>query len=166
MSIYLLVNGSLSADPLRREGKAGPFATGMIRSGHGDDTTFVSVVGFGEYAERLLDLVKGDVVAVTGQAKLRTFTDRNGIERTGLSVAIQKMTILKPRDQRDVGSAATSKRTPAQLTPDGSRRIGHRPPSLGRDGTYVSSYSAPSGRGHVADLPSDDVDDLYPGPIP
>ena len=51
MSLYMLATGSLTADPIRRTGAKGDFATGTLRVATEDDAILVSVIAFGATGE-------------------------------------------------------------------------------------------------------------------
>jgi single-stranded DNA-binding protein len=150
MSFYVLATGTIVADPQRREGAKGPFAIGSIRtlSSAAEESDFVSFIGFHEQVDRLLELRRGSAISISGRARLRTYADKNGIERTNLSVVVEQLIALKPRHGRD-GNEGQGRSQDARGRPSGQ-----------------SPYSAPRAPGRVPDLPSDVADDLYPGPIP
>lgn len=105
MSLQVLVTGALASDPQRRQSAKGTgFATGSLRSGSGDEAIFINVISFGEAADRLLQLRKGDTLSVAGRGELRAWTGKNGTERTGLSVVVSEIAATRPRPrprQRD-----------------------------------------------------------------
>jgi single-stranded DNA-binding protein len=87
MSISALVTGKLIADPERRISSSGkPFALAKLAAATDDGDALVSVIAFGSVAEQLVELGKGDAVALTGRAKVTTWTDRDGNAKAGLSV--------------------------------------------------------------------------------
>jgi single-stranded DNA-binding protein len=79
--------GELVRDPERRQTKAGhDYATALVRC-EGD--TLVSVTAFeAELAERLLDLRKGDPLAVAGRLTVSAYLDKQGEPRAGLQVTV------------------------------------------------------------------------------
>lgn len=86
--IDVLIAGRLLRDPRRRTGQSGKaFTTAMISAAveGADDRQLVSVIAFGDQAERLARLKAGDSVFVAGPAKLTTW-DRDGETRQGLNV--------------------------------------------------------------------------------
>jgi single-stranded DNA-binding protein len=113
MTIHVHVSGQLAGDPARRVGQKGPFATASVRSGSGDDAVFVNVVGFAENAERLLELRKGDALSVAGRGELRSWTNRDGIEKTTLSVVAGEIAAARPRQR-----ARPAPRLPPAPSPD------------------------------------------------
>lgn len=87
MSFTALVTGRLIADPERRTGTGGkPFTLAKIAASSGDGDALVSVIAFGSIAEQLAAMTKGDALALTGRAKVSTWSDREGNARAGLSV--------------------------------------------------------------------------------
>jgi len=150
MSLYVLASGPLIGDPQCREGVKGPFTTATIRVNNRDEAVLVSVIAFGEEAGRLLELVKGgDAFALSGRARLTSWTGREGTEKHGISIVAEQIAAPKPRPRSIARSAAAS----------GASRP--RPKASGR-----SIYSAPRTLSHATELPADRVDDLYAEPIP
>lgn len=87
MSVTALVTGRLVANPERRTGQSGkPFTLAKVAAATEDGDCLVSVIGFGSVAEQLGELVKGDTLALTGRAKVSTWTGREGEARAGLAV--------------------------------------------------------------------------------
>jgi single-stranded DNA-binding protein len=92
MSLHLLATGPLTADPQRRTSQAGKtFSTANLRVSTEDGVTFVSIVAFGDTAEALLAHHQGGTIAVSGRAKLTTWTGRDGTEKNGLSVVVEQI---------------------------------------------------------------------------
>jgi single-stranded DNA-binding protein len=91
MSLYTLATGSLIADPARRTGAKGDFATGTLRVATDDGSILVSVIAFGEYAEQLLAHRQGSPVAIAGRATLRSWTGKDGAEKHGLSIVAEQI---------------------------------------------------------------------------
>jgi single-stranded DNA-binding protein len=141
MNLYVLATGALIGDPQRREGAKGPFATATIRV-NGDEAVLVSVIAFGAEAEQLCGFAKGDALAVSGRARLTSWTSRDGAEKHGISVVVEQIAAAKPRRR----SAAAPQHRPA------GTRVRYSPPRSARD-------SGPP-------MPQDPVDDLWRGPIP
>jgi single-stranded DNA-binding protein len=122
VSLHLLASGVLFADPQRREGDKGPFATARIRTPTGSDAILISVIAFGPEAERLLQL-EGAPVAVGGKGELRTWTGCDGRERTTLTVVATELAATKPRPhQRDgiIRSRSAYRRPPARASGSGT----------------------------------------------
>ena len=97
MSFFVLISGTLAADPQARISSNGkPYAIGSIRAGDGDDAVFVSWIAFNEHVKRLVDLGKGDALAIGGRARLTCWTGKDGRERHGLSVTVETVAAAKP----------------------------------------------------------------------
>ena len=95
--LFALASGTLIADPQRREGRKGGFATATIRVQAEDDAVLVSTIVFGDAAEQLLGLSKGDAVSVGGRATISTWTGRDGVEKHGLSIVADQIAAAKPQ---------------------------------------------------------------------
>ena len=68
-----------------------PWTSLNVAVGKDDDTQWVRVALFGDTAERVAgSIAKGDKLYVEGTLRLNTWTDREGKQRTGLSVAAWK----------------------------------------------------------------------------
>src|SRR5690606_16888157 len=83
-----------------------PWAAFLVAIGTGDDAQFVRVSIFGETAERIAAAIdKGSKLYAEGNLRLSQWTDKDGRERSGLSVAAWKCELLgqigrnKPRRQ-------------------------------------------------------------------
>ena len=121
MSFFVLVSGTLAADPQARIGSNGkPFATGSIRAGDGDDAVFVSFIAFGEHVKRLVDFGKGDALALGGKAKLTQWVGKDGVERHGVSITVETIAAAKP-EPRPRKPSGTRKRAAAILAPSSSQ---------------------------------------------
>jgi single-stranded DNA-binding protein len=147
VSIYTLVSGPLIGDPQRRTGAKGPFITATIRTS-GEEAVFVSVIAFGDEAERLLEFVKGDALAIAGRARLTSWTGRDGVEKRGISVVAEQIAAAKPRPRSDARS--------------------HTPRAAGgaRARSVARTIYSPNPAHAAPDLPSDRVDDLWPESAP
>lgn len=89
MSITALITGRLMKDPEQRTaGNGQPFTRAMIAAATDDGSALVSVIAFGSIAEQLAALRKGDTAALTGRAKVNTWTGNDGAARAGLSVTV------------------------------------------------------------------------------
>jgi single-stranded DNA-binding protein len=90
--MHLLVTGALTADPQSRTSQAGkPFATGNLRVAADADSTFVSLIAFGDRAQDLLAHRQGSTIAVAGRAKLTSWTGKDGAEKHGLSIVVEQI---------------------------------------------------------------------------
>ena len=74
---HALASGVLIANPQRREGAKGTFATGALRV-RGDEVPIISLIAFNDTAERLLELAKDNAIAVSGSARLTSWTGCDG----------------------------------------------------------------------------------------
>ena len=95
-SLRLLASGALISDPQRRDGAKGPFTTATIRA-TGDESVLVSVIAFATDGERSLEYSKGDALAVSGRARLASWTGRDGTKKHGISVVAEQIAAAKPR---------------------------------------------------------------------
>jgi single-stranded DNA-binding protein len=138
MSLFLLASGTLLADPLQREGAKGPFTTAKIRA-NGDEAVLVSVIGFGAEAEQLLRFAKGDGLAVSGPARLTSWTSRDGTEKHGISLIAEQIAGAKPKP----------------------RSARSRPAAASRQFKRNRRYSPPKTPGTTEALSSDSVTDLW-----
>jgi single-stranded DNA-binding protein len=138
MSLFALASGEIVGDPVRRtSAKGSDYATALVRVGNGDATQWLSVIAFAEAATRLLSLRAGDAVSVAGRIELRSWTGRDGAERTGLSIVASEIAAARPKPR----------------TRDGAPRQ-----------RYRRSTTRASGGGTTApSLLADRVDDLWPG---
>jgi single-stranded DNA-binding protein len=92
MSITALITGKLIADPEQRTGQSGkPYTRATVSAHDGDGDALVSVMAFGTVGEQLAAMAKGDTVALNGRAKLNSWTGRDGVTRTGLSLTADAM---------------------------------------------------------------------------
>lgn len=97
MSLALIASGTLLRDPERRTSVHGnTYTQALLRVPvEGEETLVVFVVAFSSTAaEALLAHQRGDQIAVTGRSKLRSWTDKDGVEKHGLSVVAEA--ILSP----------------------------------------------------------------------
>jgi single-stranded DNA-binding protein len=89
--------GVLVRDPERRAGAKGIFGTATIRAGAGENAQWISIIAFGEAADRLLSLHAVDAVSAAGRAEIKSWTDRSGAERHGLSIVASEVIAARPR---------------------------------------------------------------------
>ena len=150
MSLFALTSGPLIADPVRREGAKGPLATAMLRAATGEgEAILVSLIAFGDDAARLLEYGKGDALAVSGRAQMKSWTGRDGAEKHGLGLVVEQIAALKPRPK-----------------PPGAANGAGRP-SPRNAYARQRSPAQPAAANGAADLrPFDDrLDDIYAGAI-
>lgn len=101
----MLASGALISDPQRRDGAKGAFTTATICT-TGDEPALVSVIAFGSVGERLLEYSKGDALAVSGRARLTSWTGRHGTEKHGVSVVVDQIAAVKLKPQRRAAAPA------------------------------------------------------------
>ena len=95
--IRALVSGRLHDAPQARTSQGGnTFAIGKVKA---DDKNgawvWVSVIAFGQEAERLLTLKQGDAVAVGGRAEIGAWSDKDGNPHGSLSIVADEIATLK-----------------------------------------------------------------------
>ena len=110
MSLYMLASGALIGDPQSREGAKGRFTTATILA-NGDEAVRVSVIAFGDEATRLLEFVKGDALAVSGRARLTSWTGRDGAEKHDISLVAEQIAAAKPLSRSVAGTPRRAART-------------------------------------------------------
>ena len=91
MSLYLLATGNLIADPVERTGKSGSFVTAVLRCSTDDDAVLVSIIAFNDAAETLLVHRHGSALAVSGRAKLTSWTGKDNTEKHGISLVVEQI---------------------------------------------------------------------------
>jgi single-stranded DNA-binding protein len=91
MSLHILALGALIADPIRRTGKNGDYATALLRTATDNDSVLISLIAFNDAAETLLAYRHGSTLAVSGRAKLTSWTGRDSEEHHGLSLVIEQV---------------------------------------------------------------------------
>ncbi|MGH8477129.1 MAG: single-stranded DNA-binding protein [Methylococcales bacterium] len=113
--IYALVSGMLIRDPVTRIGASGKSFTNfllIVPIGE-EQPAIISGIAFGDAAERVAKLKKGDALAVTGSLKPSSWPDKTtGEIKHGLSITAQAC--LSPYDvkkQRGGDQDNTSGRT-------------------------------------------------------
>jgi single-strand DNA-binding protein len=121
--------GRVGTEPELKTSQAGkPWASLNVAVGSDHDVQWVRVAVFGETGERLAGhLHKGDKLYVEGTIKLNTWTDKEGQQRTGLSVAAWKAEKL--------GQIGRSKPTRPKAPPEGK----HPPPPSAGGGSAVAA---------------------------
>ena len=87
--IDALVTGKLIQNPVLRTGASGkPFTNFLLSVGIGEDSPIVvSGIAFGDAAEKISRLTKGDSVAIVGSLKPSSWSDKaTGETKHGLSI--------------------------------------------------------------------------------
>ena len=122
MSLSILAQGTLIAEPVTRTGERGKaFVTATLRTPvDGDEAILVSLIAFaGEPRALLAALKKGDSVACTGPAKLTSWTGKDGAENRGISVVAEAvMTMYAVGAKREKSRAAKRQEPAAAGFPD------------------------------------------------
>ena len=117
--IDALISGKLIKTPELRTGQSGkPYAQFLLSVAVGDDQpVVVSGMSFGEVAERVAKLQKGDPLAVIGSLKPSEWQDKTtGATKHGLSVTVNN--VLSPYDIK--------KRRPVSTNSDAGLQSGSR----------------------------------------
>ena len=117
--IRCLITGKLHDTPQSRTSATGnTFAIAKVKADDkGGAWVWVSVIAFGEEAERLLTLKAGDAVSIAGRAELSVWEDRDGNHHPGLSLVADEIATLrgkpkprapKPKPTREPEAAGAS----------------------------------------------------------
>lgn len=112
--IDALVSGKLIKDPSQKTGQSGNHFTHFMMSVHtGEEYPgVVSGIAFGDVAERILLLKKGDSLAVVGSLKPTEWLDKSTNEtRHGLSVTVNNALSLYDIKKRKPKSEVKSSKT-------------------------------------------------------
>jgi single-stranded DNA-binding protein len=114
--LSILATGTLIRNPERRTSATGKtYGTALVRVAvDGEEAVLLSVIVFSEtVVTALLGLSKGDVLAVTGTAKL-TAWERNGEQHHGMSmIASRVMTAYEAGKHRKQAQATQGGSAPA-----------------------------------------------------
>lgn len=101
MSSYSQITllGRLGKDPVTNNQGQSPYTTFTLAvdQGWGDKKTtgWYSVICFGKQSEVAAKyLKKGSQVLISGTPEIKTFTGRDGIEKTTISVAVNQLTLV------------------------------------------------------------------------
>jgi len=97
--IRALLTGQLYGPPQARTSKSGStFATAKVKADGKDGAVlWVSLVAFGEVADRLLTLPANAAVSVSGKLEVSAYTAKTGEPTAGLSVVVDELLTLKAR---------------------------------------------------------------------
>ena len=105
MSARALITGTLYGDPQARTSQAGKsFTTAKVKAdGKDGSTLWISVVAFGDLADRLLTMRANNAVALSGKLEVSAYTAKDGTPAAGLSVVADELAALKakPRPKAD-----------------------------------------------------------------
>ena len=90
--IDALIAGKLHGLPSQRTSKNGnTFTTAKVRVPTGEESTFCNVIAFDQGTQdALLALAAGEAVALAGELKVSTWTDKNGVTRPSLDLVASK----------------------------------------------------------------------------
>lgn len=103
MSLFMMCTGTLTADPQSRVGQSGKrFALCNLRvPSDGADAMLVSAIVFGdESIDKLMACAKGDSICMGGRGALKSWTGKDGAERTGLSLTATRVMTPYEFDKR------------------------------------------------------------------
>ena len=97
--IRALVSGVLHSDPQTRTSRGGQsFTTGKLRADGGDgNTVWVSLIAFGDVADRLASLKAGQALSVSGRAKVTAWAGKSGEPAGGLDLTVDEVAALRGR---------------------------------------------------------------------
>ena len=97
--IRILITGKLHDEPQARTSANGnTFAVAKVKADDkGGAWVWVSVIAFGDEAQRLLAMNAGDAVAIGGRAELKAWVDKEGNARPDVSVVADEIATLKGR---------------------------------------------------------------------
>ncbi len=99
--IRALASGRLITDPQLRQGAKGPFVTGLMSTGYGDDALLCNLIAFGSTADQFGSLRKGASLSVTGRADARAWTDRAGDVKASIGIVVDELITLKSKTAGD-----------------------------------------------------------------
>ena len=99
MSARGLFTGQLYGDPQARTSQAGKsFTTAKVRADGKDGAVlWISVVAFGDLAERLLTMKANNALALSGKLEVSAYTAKDGTPAAGLSVVVDELAALKAK---------------------------------------------------------------------
>ena len=126
--IRALVSGTLYGSPQTRTSQSGkPYTTAKVRAdGKDGAAVWVSVVAFGEQAERLASLPANSALSVAGRCEVSAWLDKAGNPAAGLALVADEIATLKgkpkpqgetPRRSRPQGRPAPSRALEASGAP-------------------------------------------------
>src|SRR5512144_2653749 len=113
--IHIFASGVLLSSPQSRtSSKGADYVTGALRSSDKQGDTVVSLIAFSESAQaEWLSLQAGDGLAVAGVGKLASWTGKDGAERHGLSVMVEKIMTHQPNTKSADGRTIKAPPKPA-----------------------------------------------------
>ena len=109
MSARALITGQLYGDPQARTSQAGKtFTTAKVRADGKDGAVlWVSIVAFGDLAERLLTMRANNALALSGKLEVSAYTAKDGTPAAGLSVVCDELATLKAKPRPKTTPAPT-----------------------------------------------------------
>ena len=119
--IRCLVTGKLHDAPQARTSATGnTFAVCKVKADDKNGAwTWVSVIAFGQEAERLLTLKAGDTVAIGGRAEIGAWSDKDGNPHGSLSLVADEIATLRGKPRPPSESRPPSRRPARQPEPAG-----------------------------------------------
>ena len=114
MTARALITGTLYGDPQARTSQAGkPFTTAKVRADGKDGTVlWISIVAFGDLADRLLELKANTALALSGKLEVSAYTAKDGQPAAGLSVVCDQLATLKAKPRPKAAQAAAHAQQP------------------------------------------------------
>ena len=105
--IRALLTGQLYGDPQARTSLAGkPFTTAKVRADGKDGAVmWISVVAFGDLADRLLTMRANNALALSGKLEVSAYIAKNGEPAAGLSVVCDELATLKGKPRPKAAQA-------------------------------------------------------------
>ena len=112
--IRALLTGQLYGPPQARTSQAGkPFTTAKVRAdGKDGKALWISVVAFGDLAERLLTMKADNALALSGKLEVSAYIAKNGEPAAGLSVVCDELATLKGKPRPKAATAAPHAQQP------------------------------------------------------
>ncbi len=97
--IRALITGTLYGDPQARTSQAGKsFTTAKVKADGKDGAVlWVSIVAFGDLADRLLTMRANAALALSGKLEVSAYIAKNGEPAAGLSVVCDELATLKAK---------------------------------------------------------------------
>lgn len=102
--MHALINGTLHTAPEARIGKSGKgYVSAKLKADGGKDGVpiWVSLVAFNAQATELLALPAGAPLSVVGKLEARGYVDKAGQPAVGLSVVVDSVLTLAPRETKE-----------------------------------------------------------------
>lgn len=131
--IRALITGSLYGDPQTRTSQAGKqYVTAKVRAdGKDGAAVWVSIIAFGELADRLMTLGNGAALAVSGKAEVNGWLDKQGEPKAGLSLVVDEVATLKGKPRPPQGDRSDAPGRPGEGSPPRPQRARKAPVAAG-----------------------------------